>query len=122
RVLCNVTFLSKTQGGRAYGFERAALQGGGYRPHIVIAQPHAPDPSMDEILRSNEGYIAVAFQSAPEVIDFGRPFEAELLILDNHHLGQQPVMLGTMFTIREGVRIVGHGTIVGLGSFEKRHS
>lgn len=118
RVVCRVTFVPEKDGGRPYGFENGALTGSRYRPHIVIAQPGLPDPTMDEIVRSAEEYIQVAFHAAPENIDFGSPFQAELIVLSDYRTVHDQLLPDVVFTIREGARICGHGTVLRLGSLE----
>jgi hypothetical protein len=82
-----------------------------YRPHIVMDDPsQAPAARQVEIV--DEGYLGVAFYAGPTDAVAGRSIRVTLMLIYWPQLEYKDVVPGRAFTLREGTRIVGNGTIV----------
>lgn len=125
---CEVTFLPK-----ARPFV-PTLNGDGYRPHLVVGDPDQREPILttrtikvegaDGIKRlqtSNnwidEEYLGVAFHSGPAAAEMseaalGKPLLVQLTLMYWPGLRYEKIQEGATFTVREGGKIVGFGTVV----------
>ncbi len=107
RIEAEVTFLSKSKGGRE---TIPALFGCHYRPHIVIGNPNQRQAVVigNEI---QETYLGVAFLSSSKEVQFNESFLAELILMFYPHPAYESVIPDATFTIREGHIIVGYGKV-----------
>jgi hypothetical protein len=96
RIECLITFLLPEEGGRS--FPPQYLSGNQYRPHLVIREP-------------NEEYIGVAFNEGPAEPEAGQELSVVLTLIYFPNSTYGELRPGTDFTVREGAKIVGHGTV-----------
>jgi hypothetical protein len=108
-VEAEVTFIPKTEGGRAT-LPPLHLLDGHYRPHIVVGDIHQRQAVLIEN-EVQENYLGVQFQPTAEKLEFNKPFTAELLLIYYPHPIYEPLVPGATFTIREGAQIVGFGKV-----------
>jgi translation elongation factor EF-Tu-like GTPase len=94
-----VTFLSSDDGGRK---TPARLTEGVYRPHLVVQ-----DPNIREY-QSGDDYVGVYFEAGPEQAMFGKEWSATVMVWLRPREVLPP---GATFTIREGRKVVGWGTV-----------
>jgi translation elongation factor EF-Tu-like GTPase len=108
RIEAEVTFLAESEGGRKE--LPHAIAGGQYRPHLVVENPNQRQAVTigNEI---KETYLGVAFVSGPPKIESGKAFQTELVLMYWPHPMYESLVPGVTFTIREGARIVGYGTV-----------
>ena len=109
-----VVVLSPEEGGRATPISAVGYQGQ-YRPHIVI-QPRqvrqAQIEMRDGMRHITDEYLGVAIWSGPDPIPVSKPFTLTMLLMYAPHPAYDRVVPGAEFTIREGAKIVGHGTVL----------
>ena len=109
-----VTFLSKSQGGRSNPFPPNTLKTKSYRPHIVIGdinQREAIVEFIDGRKQIKEKYLGVAFCDGPENVPFDEPIQAKMVLMYFPELSYSEVVPGETFTLREGGLIVGYGQV-----------
>jgi len=110
-IEAEVTFLPESEGGRATPpVSLSADSRGSYRPHIVVGDPN----QRQAILIGNEiqeTYLAVAFVSGSEHVEFSKPYLVELAMIYNPHPAYESLFPGATFTIREGAKVVGYGQV-----------
>ena len=109
-----MVILSKEEGGRATPLSAVAYQGQ-YRPHIVLQPREIRQAKID--MRDGRGhivdeYLGVAFWTGPDPIPISKPFTVTMLLMFAPHPAYDPVVPGADFTIREGPKIIGHGTVL----------
>jgi hypothetical protein len=125
---CEVTFLSKDEGGRQTGLPH--LSGNSYRPLLVVGDPNQrkaiiqgrmvpveyADGTRGEEWAENYGveeHLGVFFESGPEDGRIGEPLLVTLLLPFWQAIPEygkfQP---GATFTLREGATIVGYGKAI----------
>lgn len=109
-VTVDATFLAHEDGGRKTlpSFSREPW----YRPHIVIQDPNARSPKVDENGMSAEDYLGVQFIDSPEKPEFDRSDRYTLRLMYHPSVDYSAVVDGANFTVREGGRIVGCGTVI----------
>lgn len=105
-----VVFLSYDEGGRKTlpNFKAQPW----YRPHIVIQDPMIRVATIDENGIGKEHYLGVEFIDGPEHVDPGYGNQYILRLLHHSRIDYSNVIEGATFTIREGSRIVGFGTVL----------
>ncbi|HTK85343.1 MAG TPA: hypothetical protein VL625_09690 [Patescibacteria group bacterium] len=125
---CEVTFLADT---RPFV---PALNGDGYRPHIVVGDPNQREPILGtrttEVMCAdgfkrrhtsdkwvNEEYLGVAFHCGPSDAEMskeflGKPLKVQLTLMFWPGLKYEKIQDGATFTIREGGKIVGFGRVL----------
>jgi hypothetical protein len=96
RIECSITFLSPEEEGRSN--PRQYLSGNQYRPHLVIPG-------------SSEEYSGVAFQEGPARPEAGKELCVVLTLMYFPNPMYGNLRPGTDFTVREGAKIVGYGTV-----------
>jgi len=109
-IEAEITFLTEAEGGRK--LPPINLSSGKYRPHLV-----AGDPTQRQAIIASgnvlvEQYAGIVFTSGPEKAEAGVPFKARLALIYYPHPIYDSFVPGAIFTIREGPRIVGFGTVI----------
>ncbi|PHS11527.1 MAG: hypothetical protein COA78_09530 [Blastopirellula sp.] len=104
------TFLPHDEGGRStlLTFKSEPW----YRPHIVIQDSAIRTAEVDENGMNNENYLGVEFIDGPEHLQFGHRDQYQLRLFYSPAVDYSAVIVGAEFTIREGARIVGFGTVL----------
>lgn len=104
-----VVLLTSEQGGRSNPLLPLAY-GGSYRPHIVIQSRNIREASLsgNTIL---DDYLGVAFMSGPDPLPIGEPVQIQMSLMYAPHKAYDEAIPGADFTLREGPKIIGHGTI-----------
>jgi len=113
-VEAELTFLTKEEGGRSIAFPPGALNTNKYRPHIVLGDINQRETVVEIVdgkQQLMERYLGVAFCDGPHDIPFGRPISVKMTLMYYPQLSYVEVIPGETFTLREGGRIVGYGTI-----------
>jgi translation elongation factor EF-Tu-like GTPase len=108
RIEAEVTFLPASEGGRKE--PPTHLSGGAYRPHLVVADSNQSQAITIEN-EIQEAYLGVAFLSAPEKVEPGESFSAELVLMYWPHPMYESLVSGASFTIREGSQVVGYAWV-----------
>jgi hypothetical protein len=111
RAECLITFIPESEGGRSFP---PRLCGDGYRPHIVIGDPGQRDPVVADGNRLTEEYLGVAFHQGPADASIGSELKAILTLMYYPRLSYENLKPGVTFTIREGAKIVGFGSVLRL--------
>ena len=109
RIECSITFLSVAEGGRSSPPQ--FLSGDGYRPHLVIGDPNQRQAVMGDGNRLVEEYIGVAFHQGPEAPEAGEELSVMLTLMNFPNAMYGRLRPGVSFTVREGRKIVGYGTV-----------
>ena len=108
KVRAQVTFLSPSEGGRS-GIAYNTAQ---YMPHLVVGDPSQRAPITAQDGRTLvEEYLGVGFTGAGDEMEPGRPYVVELSLLYSPQVNYDALVPGATFTIREGGRIVGFGSV-----------
>ncbi|HEX8374816.1 MAG TPA: hypothetical protein VF606_06520 [Geminicoccaceae bacterium] len=109
-VECAITFLLTSAGGRRTA---PTLAGGIYRPHLVAEDlPEGrPVSAAHGCVAADDVHIGVAFRDGPSTVELGEEIVAVATILFRPDFAREEFRPGVAFTVREGRRIVGHGTI-----------
>ena len=111
RIECCLTFLAKGEGGRNFPLPPGALSGNTYRPHLVIGDPGQRHGIIADGNRGIEEYIGIAFHDGPEIADVSTEMVVELTLIYFPHPMYEQLKPGITFTVREGPKIVGYGTV-----------
>jgi hypothetical protein len=109
RIECSITFLPMAEGGRPSLPQ--FLSGNRYRPHLVIGDPSQREAKMKDGNRLPEEYIGVAFHEGPTTPDAGKELVVVLTLMYFPHPMYGKLHAGTTFTVREGSKVVGYGTV-----------
>ena len=104
-----VTFIATTAGGRET--IPTLNQMPYYRPHIVVQDSSIRQATYDDAGISNEHYMGVEFVAGPESADFEMPVRCKLRFTYYPRVDYTTACKGATFTVREGGRIVGYGTL-----------
>jgi hypothetical protein len=113
-VEAEVVILSSQEGGRATPLLAVGYQGR-YMPHIVLQPREVREAKIeirDGMRHITDEYLGVAFCSGPDPIPISSPFALIMFLMYASHRAYDSVVPGTEFTIREGVKIVGHGRVM----------
>lgn len=114
----SLTFLSREEGGRQSVPTIEALRGYRYRPHIVIGDPTVRETRSEVLNRAqliHEGdgeYLGIAFDVASSTPEAGKEIEVEFAFMYFPKVTYAEAIPGATFTLREGARIIGFGTIL----------
>jgi hypothetical protein len=102
-----VTFLDARSGGCE---TMPDLTSGRYMPHIVIQSPDVRSPNCDgrTIL---DNYLGIRFVSGPTVMLPNQCYDCDFALMYHPHVDYSAVCDGATFTLREGGRVVGFGSI-----------
>ncbi len=91
------------------------LTSGKYMPHIVIQSADVRVPSMNGRTLLDD-YLGVRFLSGPPIVTLGSHCDCELELMYDGNVDYRAVQNGATFTIREGGKIVGFGSVSRLNS------
>ena len=109
-----VTFISAVNGGRKTIPNLNATPF--YRPHIVVQDPTIRHATYDGARMGNEHYMGIEFVAGPEDADFDIAMECTLRFTYSPRVDYSTATAGKTFTVREGARIVAHGTLNSVSS------
>jgi hypothetical protein len=113
-ISTEIVILSSDEGGRTTPLLPVAYRGQ-YRPHIVLQSRETRQAKIelrDGMRQVVDEYLGVAFWSGPDPIPVSQPFTATLFLMYPEHPAYGPVVPGAEFTLREGAKIIGHGTVL----------
>jgi hypothetical protein len=108
-VIVDVTFLAREDGGRKT--LPSCSRKPWYRPHIVIHDPATRSEKVDANGMCNENYLGVQFIDGPARPEFNRQDRYTLRLIYHPAVDYTAVVDDATFTVREGGRIVGYGTV-----------
>jgi len=108
-IQANVTFLGDREGGRNTPLSLSSPES--YRPHLVVGDPNQRMAIVREDNANTEQYLGVCFLSGPQLVTPGTQFNATIGLLYYPDVAYSSLVEGATFTIREGGRIVGCGTV-----------
>ena len=111
-IECEVTFLSREDGGRSLPFGKGILSSRKYMPHLVVGNPQQRMPIVNEKNYIQEDYLGVVFVAGPDRFEFDSPIMVKLALLYYPSVNYDKLISGATFTIREGSRIIGYGKVV----------
>lgn len=104
RIRVQLVLRAPSEGGRA----TPATDSSQYRPHLVLEEPGALGHGTDL-----EDHFGVAFCGEGQLLEVGRLYELEVELIYHAYLDYSALSPGAAFTLREGSKIVGTGTVVG---------
>jgi len=93
-ILARVAFLTPREGGRSFDVRDAPE----YRPYLVVG--------------STEDYLAVRFAGDGRTLPAGRDHDVRMTLVYFDETDYSRLVPGATFTIREGPRVVGSGTVL----------
>lgn len=102
------TFLTIEQGGRKL---MPDLGAGRYMPHLVVQPPEV----RTAVVEGNVGvedYLGVAFIAGPMPVVAGQPALFTIESMYHPSVSYESLDVGATFTIREGARVIGYGTVL----------
>jgi translation elongation factor EF-Tu-like GTPase len=107
-VLAEITFIPASEGGRVQMPDFAV---GGYAPHLVV---QSPDVRQAIIVNDYavEQYLPVRFKASQAEYRAGHAGQFTLELIYSPDPLYAPLRPGATFTVREGHRIIGYGTIL----------
>lgn len=105
---CAVTFLSEANGGRK---APPVLNGGIFRPGTVIGDPSQRRAILDEHNHDTQAHFGITFESGPRVVPRDAEFIATAFLTFYPGVDYKEYVPGATFTMREGHKVVGFGTI-----------
>jgi len=105
-VKASVTLLPELKNGR-----RISAQP--YRPHIVIGPTSQREAKIAAGNRLIEPYLGIQFCAGPDELKPGATTTAKFILMYFHDSPElyREVVPGATFTIREGAKVVGYGTV-----------
>jgi hypothetical protein len=109
-VEAEVTLLEKREGGREYPL--ILIEPGLYRPHIVIGEPTQREAKLVGRTLVEE-YLGVEFCPHPALVQPGDTARISMRLAFWPAPHYSKAVPGATFTIREGPKILGYGTILG---------
>jgi hypothetical protein len=107
-----VTCIPASEGGRSKPFPEGASSGDVYRPHLVIGDPSERRAVLAANNRSEEEYLGVAFHQGPVNTVAGSEMKGVLTLMYHPSVSYEKLKPGVSFTIREGGKIVGFGSVL----------
>lgn len=113
-VEAKLTFLRNEQGGRARPFPPGVLRTGLLRPHIVLGdinQRQAIIEVVNGIRELREEYLGVVLCDGPETVTFGEEISVKMALIYYPRVSYSGVVAGATFTVRDGPKVIGYGTI-----------
>jgi hypothetical protein len=111
RIECLITFIPVSEGGRSHPFPAGGLSGEVYRPHLVVGDPRQRG-SLSAGNRSTEEYLGVAFHQDPVDGAAGSEMKVTVTLMYYPRVSYDKLKPGVTFTVREGARIVGFGSVL----------
>ncbi len=108
-ISADITFLTPEEGGRTWG--SAPWSPGQYRPHLVVQNPDIRQAAHNGN-ESTEDYLGVVFTTWPAEHVAGKSLRYTLALLYHPEVDYDSLQKGATFTIREGAKIVGFGTVL----------
>jgi hypothetical protein len=106
-----VTFLTEDEGGRSTGVP--ILSGNVYRPLLVVGDPNARTAVRGPDNPLTEDYLEPFFESGPADARLGEPLTVTIVLpFWSQSSAYAKLNAGVTFTLREGSKIVGHGTVL----------
>ena len=108
-IIADVVLLSPAEGGRSAPLHLDQLAH--YRPHIVIGEPGQRQARVSNGALTEE-YLGVQFCRQDLTIAPGQAGRVRLQLVYYPSLQYRHALPGATFTVREGARVVGYGTIV----------
>jgi len=107
-VIVEMTFLRPDEGGRVQvpgpPFKDCA-------PHLVVQ-----DPNVRRAIKKGtmivENYLAVRLLSGPTEYEAGQAGIFHLELMHAPHVWYDVLQAGATFTVREGSRVIGYGTLI----------
>jgi len=112
-IKCKITLLTEEQGGRTWTpIALKSLKGDSYRPHFVVGDTSQREAIIDENNNLLEEYLGISFSSSPNIIIQGEEFEAKIKLIYYPNADYSSLKPGATFTIREGDKVVGFGTVI----------
>ena len=109
-----MVILSPQDGGRTTPLLPVAY-GGRYMPHMVMQSRQVREAQIemrDGMRHVTDQYLPIGFWSGPDPIPVSTPFTLTMLLRYAPDPGYDGVVPGAEFTIREGAKIIGHGTVL----------
>lgn len=103
-----VTFLDYQNGGRVTSPE---LSSGVYMPHIVVQSPDVRAPRCDGNTIV-EDYLGIRFLSGAKNVIPQQSYDCEFALTYHPIVDYNAVRIGATFTLREGGKVVGFGTVL----------
>jgi translation elongation factor EF-Tu-like GTPase len=102
-IEAEVTLLKTEEGGRSLPLR---LEPGTpfYMPHLVIGDPNRKSPAGK--------LLGVAFRRAPLMLAPGDTAKVLMDLMYHPQVDYRELVPGASFTLREGPKIVGHGTVL----------
>jgi hypothetical protein len=91
-----------------------------YMPHIVLGDPSQREALVGPNNTISEHYLGVLISDAPDELTPGRPIEVVFQLMYWPEERYDGIVSGATFTLREGSKILGFGTIrsqIGLTTF-----
>jgi translation elongation factor EF-Tu-like GTPase len=107
-VRAEVTFLSERDGGR----RTLPTLTPEYRPHIVVQSADVRTAIVDDDRSGREQYLGIEFVAAAGPLRTNEAVQVWLGLIYHPRVDYSELRAGAAFTIREGGRIVGHGTVI----------
>ena len=107
-VVVSLTVLSDSEGGRSSPMFDQPL----YQPHIVIGDPHQKEALVNDDGVCMEDYLGVRFLGDGRLLDVGKEYKVELLLMYYPKVDYRSVVPGATFTLREGGKVVAFGQII----------
>ena len=107
-INASVTFLSAAEGGRSLSAHNSNL----YRPHLVVGDVNQRVPiTSDDGRTLLENHLGVCFTGNGEAFIPGQSCDVTLQLAYHPEVNYDQLMPGSTFTIREGGKIVGFGSV-----------
>lgn len=117
-VQANVTFLTTEDGGR----QTTPNLCHEYRPHIVVQSPEIRQAQVDENGVGCEAYLGVCFVESDHDCQLGQPVRTVMELMYYLRVDYSEVQPGCTFTIREGGKVVGYGSVLSRTNPDGLHS
>ena len=109
-ILASITMLSHESGGRVVAPDLNSPAA--YMPHLVI---QSVDTRVATVINGNQiidEYLGVRFISGPLNVVRDEPFESTFELMYYPVVDYDAVQVGATFTIREGAKILGFGSVL----------
>ena len=110
-IECEITFLSEREGGRKR-FGNGMLSGYQYRPHLVVGDINQRKAILDENKFGMEEYLGVAFFDGPEIIEPDIVIKVSMVLMYFPNVNYEKLIPNATFTLREGAKVVGFGSVI----------
>lgn len=110
-IEAEVTFLSTEEGGRSTAV-RLDHPTAFYRPHVVVGDVRQRQAIVGSDRVCREAYLGVQFRHAELVLAPGASASVWMDLMYYPTVGYERLQPGATFTIREGHKVVGYGTVL----------